>query len=274
MEPLEPTEPVNPWKTTSGFAECTPAHQATVVLLNVPLRINHHPFILFLSLCPRSSFHLVSLQLVSHSFVAQHSFPSSSFHLVSQNPFVLSLITLYLVILRPIILSPIIRASPTTESSWVESLEEGRYNVLVPHQFVSHHALIWSSDLSPFILLPFILPPIVFSPHHPFMLSRCILFPFLCLPSMCLSSLPFISFRYLFILPAITPSSCLRSRCLALFCLPLSLHLVSHYPFILSLSIPPSCPIILSLPTFFDHVLSVVKSLLTFVAVGLQSWVV
>ena len=66
----------------------------------------------------------------------------------------------------------------------------------------------------------------------------------------------------------ITPSSCLCSRCLALFCLPLSLHLVSHYPFILSLIIPPSCPIILSLPMFFDHVLSVVKSFLTFVAVG------
>ena len=57
---------------------------------------------------------------------------------------------------------------------------------------------------------------------------------------MCLSSLPFISFHYLFILPTITPSSCLRSHCLALFCLPLSVHLISQHSLILFLIIPSS----------------------------------
>ena len=276
VEPLGPTEPVepfnpwNPWKTTSGFAERIPAPQATVALLNVPLRINHHPFILFLSLCPRSSFHLVSLQLFSLHLVSLHlgSHRFVAFRFVPHYPFTLFPLSLSPILLRPnilshhhhfslspiipssclsslctssfcailcpIILSPIIPASPTTNRKllgWISGSREVQ-RLTSPSLCLPSP---WSGllDLSPFILFPFILPPIVLSPHHPFMLSRCILFPFWCLPSMRLSSLPFISFRYLFILPTITPSSCLRSRCLALF--------FPRYVFILSLIIPSSC---------------------------------
>ena len=211
------------------------------------------------SYCPPLSLHLVSPQLVSHSFVAQHSFPLSSFHLVSHNPFVLPLITLYLVTLCPIILSPIIPASPSTESSWVESLEAGRYNVLVPHHFVSHHALIWSSRSFSLHLASLhlashrIVPPSslhVVSLHlvsffmSPIHVSLIITFHILSLSV-------YLTYHHPFILSPFTLPRSVLSPVICSSCLSLSLHLVSHYPFILSLIIPSSCHVILSLPMFF-----------------------
>ena len=102
-----------------------------------------------------------------------------------------------------------------------------------------------------------------------FLPSSC--FPLFCLPSYCppvslhlISFFMFpihvfltITFYYLFILFTITPSSCLRSHCLALFSFPLIFYLF--------LIIPSSYPVILSLPMFFNQcVLNVVQSFFDF----------
>ena len=144
-------------------------------------------------------------------------------------------------VLFPIMPSLAIPASPTTESSWVESLEAGKYNVLVPHHFVSHQCL----DLVFWIFLP----------------SSC--FPASCLPSYC---------------PPIIPSCCLAASCFLFYVshplivshhyLSWSVYLTYHHPFILSPFILPRIvlspvissfcpplslqlvPVILSLPMF------------------------
>ena len=294
VEPLEPTEPVEPfnpwnlWKTTSGFAECTPAHQATMVLLNVPLRINYHPFILFLSLCPRSSFHLVSLQLFSLHLVSLYlgSYRFVALRIVPHYPF-----TLFPQSLSPILLWPNILShyhhfilSPIIPSSCLSSLCISSF--CVPSYFLPsslHPQLqkalglnLWKQVQrlsSPSFCLPSCLDLVFW-----------IFLPSSCFPSSCLPSYG----------PPIIPSCCLAASCFLfkvshpcvshhylsypfivyLSYLPSPLHLVSvhvashcfvsRYLFILSLIIPSSCPVILSLPMFYDHVLSVVKSFLAF----------
>ena len=98
----------------------------------------------------------------------------------------------------------------------------------------------WSGllDLSPFILVPFILPAIVLSPHHPFMLSRCILLPpihvSLIITFHILSLSVYLTYHHPFILSPFTLPRIVLSPVISSSCLSLSLHLLSHYPFILS----------------------------------------
>ena len=97
--------------------------------------------------------------------------------------------------------SPAIPASPTTESSWVESLEAGgRF---------SHHPFISSVFIfCPFILSPFIWSLIVLSPHHPFILSPFMLSAFIFSPAIISLSCPPLPSSYF----------------------PASLHVVSAFP--------------------------------------------
>ena len=175
-----------------------------------------------------------------------------------------SLIILFFTILYPVIPPPIIPASPTTESSWFESLEAGgRF---------SHHPFISSVFIFyPFILSPFIWSLVVLSPHHPFILSSFMLSAFIFSPTIISLSCPPLPSSYfpasLHVVSAFPPICFSQSSFIAvisLFCLLSPLHLVSvpaasHWfvvPYLLSLSLSfPMLfilsPIILSLPVRF-----------------------
>ena len=199
--------------------------------------VSHHPFILLSSgilspcilspiiplSCLRSSLRLVSLIILSfitlYPVIPHHPTAKSSWvqslkaeqpvqrlrpqplamhpgphHFVSHHPF----ICLPSFCFVP---SPAIPASPTTESSWVESLEAGgRF---------SHHLFISSLFIFyPFILSPFIWSLIVLFPHHPFIWSPFMLSAFIFSPIIVSLSCPPLPSSYF----------------------PASLHVVSAFP--------------------------------------------
>ena len=119
-------------------------------------------------------------------------------------------------------------------------MEAGGYNVLVPHHFVSHHALIWSTGFFSLHFVSLHLASHRIVPPSSLHLVSLHLVSILCFPSVCLTSLPFISFYYVFILPilslhlvSVMLPRIVLSPVISSFCFSLSLHLVFHYPVIL-----------------------------------------
>ena len=109
----------------------------------------------------------------------------------------------------------------------------------------------------PFSLFLLILPPIVLFPHHPFMLSPCILF------------LSFLSPVQLFLLSIIfLPPDIFSSCLLSLVSLSIWFPILFSLFFIIPSSYPPSFG---QCQCCFDRVLNVVNFFFTFVAVGLQT---